>query len=139
MSADAAREVWLLMSDLVLDNRRQREVTEATGLSFGKTRAVRRLSRRAMSMREFAAEMGIEAPNATVMVDDLESAGLVARRPHPTDRRRKIVQITGPGEELLAGLDQLVFAADDELLAGLSADERATLVRLLQRILPPDS
>ena len=51
---DAAREVWLLMSDLVLDHTRRREVSEALGMSFGRARAIRRLARRPMSMRELA-------------------------------------------------------------------------------------
>src|SRR3954468_13034295 len=82
-----AREVWLLMSDLVLEHGRRREVAEAVGISFGRARAVRRLARRPMSMGELAAALGIDPPNATVVVDDLESQGLVRRRPHPTDRR----------------------------------------------------
>jgi hypothetical protein len=49
---DAAREVWLLMTDLVLDNTRRREVSDALGMSFGRTRAIRRLARAPMSMRE---------------------------------------------------------------------------------------
>ena len=71
--------------------------------------------------------------------DELEGRGLVVRTADPTDRRRKIVELTPAGERLLTGLDELVRAVDDELLAGFSAEERATLVRLLQRILPPES
>jgi len=35
---DTAREVWLLMSDLVLDNERRRDVADALGISFGRAR-----------------------------------------------------------------------------------------------------
>jgi DNA-binding MarR family transcriptional regulator len=83
---EPAREVWLLMSDLVLDNQRRREVSEAVGMTFGRARALRRLARRPMSMGELAAALEIDPPNATVVVDDLEALGLVRRRPHPTDR-----------------------------------------------------
>jgi hypothetical protein len=61
----------------------------------------------------------------------------VVRRPDPGDRRRKIVEITAPGATALTKLDQLVYAADDEMLADLTAEERETLARLLERILPP--
>ena len=71
--SDTAREVWLLMSDLVLENTRRREVSEALGMSFGRSRAIRRLARQPLSMRELADALGIEAPNATVVVDDLEA------------------------------------------------------------------
>jgi hypothetical protein len=81
MTDDAARETWLLMSDLVLNNMRRRAVSEALGMSFGRTRAIRRLARQPMSMREFATAMDIDPPNATVLVADLESQGIVATPP----------------------------------------------------------
>src|ERR1700750_2604770 len=86
----AAREAWLLMSDLVLDHERRREVADALGISFGRARTVRRVARRPMSMRELATALGIDPPNATVVVDELEAMGLVRRTPHPTDRRAKV-------------------------------------------------
>src|SRR4051812_50001237 len=84
---DPSREVWLLMSDLVLDNMRRRQVSDALGMSFGRARAVRRLAREPMSMGDLAAALGIDPANATAVVDELESQGLARRRPHPTDRR----------------------------------------------------
>src|SRR3954453_15071434 len=100
-----SREVWLLMSDLVLDHQRRREVSEALGISFGRARAVRQLTRRPMSMGELATALGIDRPNATVVVDDLEALGLVRRRPHPTDRRAKVVEATRKGKEMARRAD----------------------------------
>lgn len=128
--AETAREVWSLMSDLVLDNQRRREVAEAVGLSFGRVRAVRRLARRPMSMREFAAAMGIEPPNATVVVDDLESLGLVRRTPHPTDRRAKVVETTRKGRDMARRADA-ILATPPPALAALGGDELQTLRRIL--------
>ena len=71
------------MSELVLGNSRRREVADALGMSFGRSRALRRLARRPMSMRELADALGIDPPNATVVVDDLEAQGLVRRRRAP--------------------------------------------------------
>ena len=132
MNEDAAREVWLLMTDLVLDNTRRREVSDALGMSFGRTRAIRRLARAPMSMRELADALGIEAPNATVVVDDLEAQGLVRRRAHPTDRRAKVVEATRKGKELARRADE-ILATPPPGLAGLSAEELETLRRLLTR------
>ena len=67
------------MYDLVLDHERRREVSEALGLSFSRARAVRRVARGPMSMSELAAALGIDPPNATVLVDELEAQGLVRR------------------------------------------------------------
>jgi DNA-binding MarR family transcriptional regulator len=91
------------------------------------------------SQGPLADRLGLDRSDLVTFLDELETRGLVVRTADATDRRRKIVELTPAGEKLLAGLDELVFAADGELLAGLSADERATLVGLLQRILPSDA
>ena len=105
---DSAREVWLLISDLVLDNMRRRQVAEALGMSFGRARALRRLARRPQSMRELATALGIDPPNATVVVDELERQGLVVRQPHPTDRRAKVVEATRKGKALARRADMIL-------------------------------
>jgi DNA-binding MarR family transcriptional regulator len=133
---DTSREVWLLMSDLVLDNTRRREVSEALGMSFGRARAIRLLARQPMSMRELAAALGIEAPNATVVVDDLESAGLARRRPHPTDRRAKLVEATRKGKTL-ARQANAILATPPAGLSALDAEELETLRRILARVAAP--
>jgi len=91
------------------------------------------------SQGPLADRLCLDRSDLVTFLDELEARGLVVRTADPTDRRRKIVELTPAGGRLLAGLDELVFAADEELLAGLSADERATLVGLLQRILPPET
>src|SRR4051812_18160908 len=96
----ATHEVWLLINDLVLDNDRRREVSETLGMSFGRARALRRIARRPMSMSELAAALGIDPANATSVVDELESLKLARRRPHPTDRRAKLVEATRKGKEV---------------------------------------
>jgi DNA-binding MarR family transcriptional regulator len=133
-SQDAAsREVWLLMSDLVLENTRRREVSEALGMSFGRTRAIRRLARAPMSMRELADALGIDPPNATVVVADLESQGLVRRRPHPTDGRAKLVEATRKGKDLARRADA-ILATPPPGLGALGADDLQTLRRILERV-----
>jgi DNA-binding MarR family transcriptional regulator len=127
-------EVWLLMSDLVLDHQRRREVTDAVGLPFGRTRALRRLARRPMSMRELATALDIDPPNATVVVDDLEAQGLVSRRPHPTDRRAKVVEATRKGKDLARRADE-ILASPPPALGALGAEELQTLRGILRRVL----
>ena len=133
MDAERSREVWLLMTDLVLENTRRREVTEATGINFGRTRALRRLARQPLSMGELAAALGIDPPNATVVVDDLEAMGLVRRGPHPTDRRAKVVEATRKGKEL-AGRADAILATPPAALSALSADDLEALRRILASV-----
>lgn len=133
---DAAREVWLLMSDLVLDHTRRREVSEALGMTFGRVRAIRTLAREPLSMGDLAAALGIDRPNATVLVDDLESQGIVRRRAHPTDRRAKLVEPTRRGKALARRADE-ILATPPAALAALDAAELATLRAILERVRRP--
>jgi DNA-binding MarR family transcriptional regulator len=132
---DMSREVWTLMSDLVLDNQRRRQVSEAVGLSFSRTRAVRRVAEKPMSMGDLAAALGIDRPNATVLVDDLETQGLVRRRPHPTDRRAKMVEATRKGKSLARRANEILSTAPAALSA-LSAEDLEALRRILASIAP---
>jgi DNA-binding MarR family transcriptional regulator len=131
-----AREVWLLMSDLVLDNERRREVSEGLGVSFGRARAVRRLARQPMSMGELASALGIDPPNATLVVDDLESLRLVRRRPHPTDRRAKLVEATRKGKDMARRADA-ILGTPPPALSALSADDLEALRRILGSVTAP--
>lgn len=130
-ASETSREVWLLMSDLVLDNERRRAVADALGISFGRARAVRRLARQPMSMRELADALAIDPPNATVVVDELESLGLARRRPHPTDRRAKVVEATRKGKDLARRADA-ILATPPPALTALSTDDLKTLRRILK-------
>lgn len=131
-----SRDVWLLINDLVLAHGRRREVSEATGLSFGRVRAVRRLARQPMAMGELAGVLGIDPPNATGLVDDLESLGLARRRPHPTDRRAKVVEATRKGKGMARRADAILGTPPPGLSA-LSQDDLLSLKRILQSVAPP--
>ena len=76
--------------------------------------------------------LGIDRPNATTLVDELESQGLVRRGPHPTDRRAKLVGATRKGKALARRADE-ILATPPPGLTALSAEDRDTLRRLLVR------
>ena len=130
-----AREVWLLLSDLVLDHQRRRAVADAVGMSFGRARALRRLARGPLSMGDLAAVLDIERPNATVLVDDLEAQGLVRRTPHPSDRRAKLVEATRKGKAVARKADA-ILATPPAALAALPADDLEAVRRALRDIAP---
>jgi DNA-binding MarR family transcriptional regulator len=134
---DLSREVWALMSSLVLDNQRRRQVSEAVGLSFSRTRAVRRVAAAPMSMGELAAALGIDRPNATVVVDDLERQGLVRRRPHPTDRRAKLVEATRKGRSVARRANE-ILGTPPAGLSALSPEDLSTLRGVLASIASKD-
>ena len=81
-----------------------------------------------------AAWLEVEAITAGRMVDRLEKAGMVERRADPEDRRTWRLYLTAEADShmvRLGGFAQTVF---DEALAGLSDDEHATLLALLERV-----
>jgi DNA-binding MarR family transcriptional regulator len=129
----AAREAWSAMASLVLDNERRREVSERTGVSFGKMKALRRIALRPMSMRELAGLLGMDPPNLTTVVDDLERSGLVERQAHPTDRRIRLVVATPEGAAL-AQIANEILGRPPAGLVDLPPKELETLVRILRKV-----
>ena len=129
---DDAREAWLLMSDLVLDHQRRRAVAEASGMTFSRVRAVRRVARGPLAMGELAAALDMDRPNVTVLVDDLEERGLVRRAPHPTDRRAKVVQATRKGQALARRAEE-ILATPPAALRDLDAQDVAALHHILRK------
>ena len=131
--ANRATEAWALLCDLVLDNERRRQVSDALGLSFGRIKALRRIANRPMPMGELASTLGIDPPNMTIVVDDLESQGLVERRPHPTDRRAKLVVATRRGKDAARRAEAILGTPPAEL-GELDSRELSELMRILQRV-----
>jgi DNA-binding MarR family transcriptional regulator len=133
--SDAA-EVWRIVSDMVLDNARRRKVADSLGLSFGRARALRRIVAGPKPMGELADALGIDAPYLTLVVDDLERQGLVERRPHPTDRRVKLVVATRRGKDAARRAEAILGTPPDRL-AALDPQDLTELVRILRRVATP--
>ncbi|MEV0801304.1 MarR family transcriptional regulator [Kribbella sp. NPDC050281] len=81
-----------------------------------------------------ADRIGFDRSDLVTLLDELEELKYVERRVDPADRRRKIVAITPAGDKQLLAMDELIAAAETELLEPLSANERKTLLGLLRRL-----
>jgi DNA-binding MarR family transcriptional regulator len=132
----AAIIAWAVMNDLVLDNERRREVSEAVGLPFARVRAMLRLAASPMTLGELAAALNIDAPNCTTVVDDLEQRGLVERRPHLKDRRSKLVVATTAGTRLARQAQHLLDRPPAALL-DLTPGDLHALADILARVRLP--
>jgi DNA-binding MarR family transcriptional regulator len=86
------------------------------------------------SQLALAQHLGVNRTVMTYLLDDLEQAGLVERRPDPTDRRARRVVITDSGRALLHEVKDRLRRAEDELLRSLDEQERAALRTLLERL-----
>jgi DNA-binding MarR family transcriptional regulator len=83
-----------------------------------------------MTQKELAGALACEPSNVTFVVDKLENRGLVERRPHPSDRRSKVLHLTQDGMAVRAEIAR--FEAGSTL--GVLTDaEREQLEQLLSR------
>ena len=79
-------------------------------------------------------QLGIDRTVMTYLLDDLERADLVVRKPAPTDRRTRHVVATEHGRARLADLDRQLAHAETHVLTGLSKAEQESLKALLARL-----
>jgi len=104
------------------------------GLSDGRFTVMMILMRQpdhCLSPSELADRAGVTRATMTGLLDGLEREGLVIREPHPSDRRTLVARLTSKGLEILKGMLPDHFRRVAALMAGLSEDERKTLVRLM--------
>ena len=114
-----ADEVWRAIASLVIDNRDgwKRAVVDQTGLPFSRIRILKRLSRRPMTVKQLAHAATMDAPATTVAVNDLEERGLVVRETDPTNRRSKVVSLTGAGRAMVRKIEAVHDPAPNVLAA----------------------
>lgn len=129
--------VWHVIVGMVMDTRGdwRKRVSEATGLSFTRLRALRRLAKEPMTLRALAESVGMDAPAVTVAVDDLAKRGLVTREEHPDDRRAKLVTLTAAGRATV----RVYYDVSDhapEPLASLSREDVKSLARMFESSKP---
>jgi DNA-binding MarR family transcriptional regulator len=87
------------------------------------------------SQLKLAHHLGVDRTVMTYLLDDLEGAGLIERRPDPADRRARRILVTALGHERLGDLGQRLRAAEQHVLAGLATDaDRQTFRALLQQL-----
>lgn len=81
----------------------------------------------ALRMKELAQKMGVTTGTLTVQVDRLEKNKLVRRRPHESDRRSYMVELTDAGRELFLEHDTLHEQLTRDITASFGDEERAQL------------
>lgn len=135
---EPADEVWRALTALVFDHRDRwrRAVIERTGLPFSRIRVLKRLAREPLTVKQLAYAATVDAPAATVAVNDLEERGLVVREVDPANRRSKLVSLTETGRTLLARIDEVEDPAPDALVA-LDAGDLETLRVILRKLTAP--
>ncbi|MEH6375219.1 MarR family transcriptional regulator [Streptomyces sp. KLMMK] len=131
---EAAQRAWGQLREIVLGgNERRKEVVEALGMSFFRIKALRRIARGPLTLRELAEQLLTDRPYTTLVVDDLAGRGLVERTANPADRRSKIVSATPAGHEAAARAEAILGTPPPALLA-LPPEDLAALARITARL-----
>lgn len=88
-----------------------------------------------VTQQALSKQLRVTPRNVTGLVDALEADGIVARKPHPSDRRATLVSLTEKGVSLARDLrrDQDDFA--QRLFEGFGPDELSAFTAVLNRVL----
>ena len=71
----------------------------------------------------------------TSLLDTLEKRGLIRRLPHPDDRRKLLVDITGDAQVIVDELLPSLHAREREVISGaLTTNEQRQLLRLIAKL-----
>ncbi|MCX7011162.1 MAG: MarR family transcriptional regulator [Candidatus Sumerlaeota bacterium] len=107
-----------------------------TGAQMGVLKALERAEENGWSQIELSRQIPTSKPNVTGLLKRLEATDLIARESEEVDGRVKRTRLTSKGRDLLQQIREPVEAAVREMAAGLSADEKRTLIILLDRFAP---
>lgn len=135
-AADGMAAITSLMRAHQIALSRVEGVLRPFGITFARYEVLMLLflsRRQSLPMRVIGSRLQVHQTSVTNAVDRLEDAGLVARTPHPTDRRATLVELTADGravaEKATDALNGSVFVDP-----GLSPTGVATLVRTLRQM-----
>ncbi|WP_328466707.1 MarR family winged helix-turn-helix transcriptional regulator [Streptomyces sp. NBC_00448] len=88
-----------------------------------------------MIQRALAKFLSIEGPTLSRHLEAMERRGLVVRNREGSDRRAATVALTPEGERMCTAIETVALKSQEQMLAGLSADDIELLGTLLDRVL----
>lgn len=111
-----------------------RRIGEAgLGLTAGEARTLSHVARAgAVRQNALAERMGVEAMTLSGALDRLEAQGLIERQPDPTDRRAKLVHLTGKADEMLARMAPVSAGIRADASLGLEPEDWKRLLDVLK-------
>jgi DNA-binding MarR family transcriptional regulator len=87
-----------------------------------------------VNQRSIEQYLYLSNPGVSKIVGFLEKQGYITRTPDPRDARSYLLEATEQGQEFARVLNQAVLDADEKIMEPLSAGERKTMLRLLQKL-----
>ena len=87
-----------------------------------------------MTQKELTARLGVQPGSASEVLNKLEQAGMILRTPSETDRRTMDIRLTPDGEAAAKEASAKRAERHEQMFAVLSAEEKADLIALLEKI-----
>src|SRR5262245_29072023 len=139
MSADVPQRTLGLVLHDVARALRKRFEQRARAAELPLTRAqwsvLAHLARQeGINQAALAQVLEIEPITLVRLLDRLQAAALIERRPDPRDRRARVLYLTPAARPLLERIWALAASVREEAMAGLSEAERDQLIAMLLRI-----
>jgi DNA-binding MarR family transcriptional regulator len=106
------------------------------GLSLSGYKLMRALENSDRSMREISDALHVSPRTVTDIIDGLEARGLVARCPHPADRRVTLLRLTADGKRQLATASAKAEKSHHDAVSALSQHDQKALRVLLDQVAP---
>lgn len=116
------RTVWLSMRSAIGDELAEFGLTTSQYATLMMTR-----EQGGKSVSDIARDVGSTRQAANEMLGGLEKAGLIERRPHPTDRRTHQIFVTDEGRAVYAKAHAAVTRREAELEADFTPEQRAAV------------
>ena len=88
-----------------------------------------------LGQHRLAELIGVDPRNAVPIIDALAEQGLVSREIDPSDRRRRMLQLTARGRAVAGNLASVAAEIETDLLRPLAHDEQVSLRRMLLALL----
>jgi DNA-binding MarR family transcriptional regulator len=140
MAAKSSRrpDLAAMLAPLVRDMVAAEEpVLEAHGLTMWGYVVLSALDRSSIrTQAALAAAIGADKTRIIRILDDLQDDGYIERRPDPDDRRARLLAITDAGRRVKDTVQNEIQRGEERWLGELSADERRTFLRVLERLTP---
>lgn len=95
---------------------------------------IRRRRGETVSAQDIATHLRISSASTTVLIDRLAAAGLVDRRPHPRDRRSRLIDLTARSRELFMEHFSDHLGAMRDVLGAYSDDDLHHFAAILERL-----
>src|SRR3954447_17935313 len=131
LSSDLA---WLLaQAHYTLAN----EVTaaiEPVGITMREFQVLKTAVQGSYTQKDLADLVGLDKTTMVATLDDLERAGLAARRPSETDRRARVIAVTAAGRRKVTQACDVVERVQQSVLASLPAPQRESFLNGLGQL-----